>query len=516
MKKQLQRYLSILCVATMLFGILPTGVFAEETAQPAAVTEVSEPAAVKPAAEKPAQESEPEKKSDPAAAPASETKPAADAESEKKSDPEPAPASETKPAADPEPESKSESAAEPAAEDKPAADNEPAAAEDEKPAAPAAEDEGKAAEPTEAKAEGTPIPVPTVPVDGSLKVGGSVGGKIRKNGTSMIRLTVKKDEGLNLTATGMDLTLVIKNEKTGGENTCRSARRELTTTFSAQAGDYLLTFTAQRGGAAGKFTVKVFEGQPTPVPTAAPKAESTLAPTAKPAEERRSAPTAVPTAEPTASPTAVPTAEPTASPTAAPTAEATAQPTAVPAAKPTEKSNAASNRYTVRVLASGGEGDEESAASVWAAAPASMTPADVKAPEGEYVVEAYLLSAETDCRLRVTGEGLRLYRLDADGALAEDLGVAEDGMDMEVTMAGFVLTAPIEVEVRSSFGGVIRRGGTVTLTAVAHGPANAVFTWECDRGNGFEVVEGATGDTLTFEATAESLKWLWRVSAAEE
>ena len=176
MKKQLQRYLSILCVATMLFGILPTGVFAEETAQPAAVTEVSEPAAVKPAAEKPAQESEPEKKSDPAAAPASETKPAADAESEKKSDPEPAPASETKPAADPEPESKSESAAEPAAEDKPAADNEPAAVEDEKPAAPAAEDEGKAAEPTEAKSEGTPIPVPTVPVDGSLKVGGSVGG----------------------------------------------------------------------------------------------------------------------------------------------------------------------------------------------------------------------------------------------------------------------------------------------------------------------------------------------------
>ena len=69
---------------------------------------------------------------------------------------------------------------------------------------------------------------------------------------------------------------------------------------------------------------------------------------------------------------------------------------------------------------------------------------------------------------------------------------------------------------RSSFGGVIRRGGTVTLTAVAHGPANAVFTWECDRGNGFEVVEGVTGDTLTFEATAESLKWLWRVSAAEE
>ena len=429
--------------------------------------------------------------------------------------------SEPSAAAESAPEKAAEPTAAPTAEPTAAPTAEPTAAPTAEPtAAPTAEPTAApTAEPTAAPtAEPTSVPAakPTVPADGTIGVDGSYDASLKARGNVVIRLTVKKAGVITVTATGMDLTLVIKNEKTGGENTCRSARRELTTTFSAQAGDYLLTFTAQRGGAAGKFTVKVFEGQPTPVPTAAPKAESTLALTAKPAEERRSAPTAVPTAEPTASPTSVPTAEPTAFPTAAPMAEATAQPTAVPAAKPTEKSNAASNRYTVRVLASGGEGDEESAASVWAAAPASMTPADVKAPEGEYVVEAYLLSAETDCRLRVTGEGLRLYRLDADGALAEDLGVAEDGMDMEVTMAGFVLTAPIEVEVRSSFGGVIRRGGTVTLTAVAHGPANAVFTWECDRGNGFEVVEGATGDTLTFEATAESLKWLWRVSAAEE
>ena len=33
----------------------------------------------------------------------------------------------------------------------------------------------------------------------------------------------------------------------------------------------------------------------------------------------------------------------------------------------------------------------------------------------------------------------------------------------------------------------------------------------CDKGNGFEAVEGANGDSYEFEASAETLNWNWQL-----
>ena len=37
------------------------------------------------------------------------------------------------------------------------------------------------------------------------------------------------------------------------------------------------------------------------------------------------------------------------------------------------------------------------------------------------------------------------------------------------------------------------------------------YQWECDKGNGFEPIEGANGDSYSYPATVESLSWSWRL-----
>ena len=244
MKKQLQRYLSILCVATMLFGILPTDVLAESVAEPAAVvTEVAAPAPEKPAAP----EKAPEKPAEPEKAPEA-AKPAEEKSTAPEKPAEPAKPAEEAPKADPAP-------ADDPAPVKPASDETPAApAEQEK----EAEQEEKTAEATPAP---TPIPMPTIPVDASLKVGGSANGKIKKNNTSIMRLTVAKAEGLNLSATGMDLWVEVLNEKTNERNRYTSKEGSLFVHWSAKKGTYLLTFGALKKNASGSFTVRVFNDE---------------------------------------------------------------------------------------------------------------------------------------------------------------------------------------------------------------------------------------------------------------
>lgn len=71
---------------------------------------------------------------------------------------------------------------------------------------------------------------------------------------------------------------------------------------------------------------------------------------------------------------------------------------------------------------------------------------------------------------------------------------------------------PIDsVRIFSSFTGVIRLGDPVTLTSEVKGEV-AGYQWECDKGDGFEAIEGANEATYSFAATAESLCWDWRLT----
>jgi len=40
---------------------------------------------------------------------------------------------------------------------------------------------------------------------------------------------------------------------------------------------------------------------------------------------------------------------------------------------------------------------------------------------------------------------------------------------------------------------------------------NITYQWECDKGNGFEIVEDATESTYSYPATLESFSWSWRL-----
>ncbi len=62
---------------------------------------------------------------------------------------------------------------------------------------------------------------------------------------------------------------------------------------------------------------------------------------------------------------------------------------------------------------------------------------------------------------------------------------------------------------------VMTEGETVYLTSKLEGFEDCVelqYVWNVDKGNGFEVVEGANEPTYVFPADAESLTWGWMLT----
>ncbi|MBQ6513315.1 MAG: hypothetical protein IJI09_01205 [Clostridia bacterium] len=62
---------------------------------------------------------------------------------------------------------------------------------------------------------------------------------------------------------------------------------------------------------------------------------------------------------------------------------------------------------------------------------------------------------------------------------------------------------------------VMEEGEPVYLTSKLEGfedCAEIRYVWKVDKGNGFEVVEGANGDTLTYTASVESMNWSWHLT----
>lgn len=70
-----------------------------------------------------------------------------------------------------------------------------------------------------------------------------------------------------------------------------------------------------------------------------------------------------------------------------------------------------------------------------------------------------------------------------------------------------------KVTIFSSREAVMEPGEMVTLTSLleyADG-YEIRYQWECDRGGGFETVEGANDDYYVFEANQETLAYTWRL-----
>ncbi len=73
--------------------------------------------------------------------------------------------------------------------------------------------------------------------------------------------------------------------------------------------------------------------------------------------------------------------------------------------------------------------------------------------------------------------------------------------------------AEMTVRISSSARDEMTEGETVVLTSEISGfdGYEIMYQWSCDKGSGFQNVEGANSSTYSFSATKESLSWDWKL-----
>ena len=71
-----------------------------------------------------------------------------------------------------------------------------------------------------------------------------------------------------------------------------------------------------------------------------------------------------------------------------------------------------------------------------------------------------------------------------------------------------------KVTIFTSRRAVVELGETIEMTSLLEGfldTDNIAYQWECDKGNGFEPVEGANEATYSYQADVDNLTWDWRL-----
>ncbi len=140
---------------------------------------------------------------------------------------------------------------------------------------------------------------------------------------------------------------------------------------------------------------------------------------------------------------------------------------------------------------------------------------------------------QRDVEVRAGADGLsEILFILPHGAFVTVLGAEGDWLKIEYEgQVGYVYSASIFVDgteapeepeaekaqpkatIFSSRSAVMEPGETVTLTSrLEHADGYEIrYQWECDRGAGFEAIEGANSDTYTFAADTETLSYNWRL-----
>ena len=259
-----------------------------------------------------------------------------------------------------------------------------------------------------------------------------------------------------------------------------------------------------RGWMSGKFvSFDIPETEPVAEPTAEPVAE----PTAEPVEEPTTEPVEEPTAEPVEEPTAESVTEPTAELVEEPTTETVEEPTVEPEVEgePTDglegeepvfepiEGLVVNNDADVRL-----EGDGLSEIIVTIDA---ETPVTVIGIEGDWV------------KIMVDGIVGYVY-IDDIESIRDVEGVLPEPTPAPSTAPDETPVPNFKVTIFSSRRSVMAPGETVTLTCKLEGfeGYETLLQWECDKGNGYENVEGANGDSYSFEASVETLSYGWRLT----
>ena len=210
-----------------------------------------------------------------------------------------------------------------------------------------------------------------------------------------------------------------------------------------------------------------------------------------------------PETEPVAEPTEEPVEEPTVEPTEVPTAEPTVEPETTE--EPTDGLEKAEETFEpIEGLVVNNDADvrlEGDGMSEILVTIDAETPVTVIGIEGDWVkivvdgVTGYIYIDDI--------ESIR----DVEGLLPETTPAPSTEPD-ETPVPNFKVT------IFSSRRSVMAPGETVTLTSKLEGfeGYETLLQWECDKGNGFEDIEGANGDSYSFEASIETLSYDWRLT----
>ena len=118
--------------------------------------------------------------------------------------------------------------------------------------------------------------------------------------------------------------------------------------------------------------------------------------------------------------------------------------------------------------------------------------------------------------LRQDGDWVMVFANDAYGFVyIDDLAGYLDLEEKEEEPNEGIVALEKKVTIFTSRRSIMEEGEEISLTSKLEGfedCAEIRYVWKVDKGNGFEVVEGATGDTLTYTASIESLNWDWHLT----
>lgn len=145
--------------------------------------------------------------------------------------------------------------------------------------------------------------------------------------------------------------------------------------------------------------------------------------------------------------------------------------------------------------------------------PDGLTPIFATIPLG---AEITVISIEGDwVKVEIDGEIGYVFRGDLEGLELEQPAAPEDDNDDDNNNEETPEITEKKVLIFSSRRTVMKPGEIVELTSLLEGFEDCeeiFYQWECDKGEGFEPVPGATSATYTFEASLQSLNWGWKLT----
>lgn len=143
---------------------------------------------------------------------------------------------------------------------------------------------------------------------------------------------------------------------------------------------------------------------------------------------------------------------------------------------------------------------------------------DAEGEQGYIYVDDVESRTETEEQEEETEEELEGIEEETEGAEEETEQPEEpEEADEEAETEEVIDTSNMKVTIFTSRRRVMRNGAPITLTSKLEGfdgIEEIKYQWYCDKGNGYEPVDGANSDSYTYTANPETLSWGWQLEVS--